>query len=190
CAALQHAHEQGIIHRDLKPSNLMVLPDGTIKLTDFGIAKDLDVTQLTAQNCTVGTAAYMSPEQCKGERNLTNKSDLYSMGVLFYELVTGEKPFKAETPMDMFLLHVNGKVERPSRKVLDIPVWLDTLICQLLEKKTEQRPFDANMVREALERVAEKVAAQRSAGVDAAKGRGVDRPLAETPTDETDREAA
>src|SRR5262249_4407041 len=62
CAALQHAHEQGIIHRDLKPSNLMVLPDGTIKLTDFGIAKDLDVTEITAANCTVGTASYMSPE--------------------------------------------------------------------------------------------------------------------------------
>ncbi|MFX9019962.1 protein kinase, partial [Acinetobacter baumannii] len=68
CAALQHAHEQGIIHRDLKPSNLLVLRDGTLKLTDFGIAKDMDQASLTATGCAVGTAAYMSPEQCRGEK--------------------------------------------------------------------------------------------------------------------------
>jgi serine/threonine-protein kinase len=175
CAALQHAHTQGIIHRDLKPSNLMRTADGTLKLTDFGIAKDLDVTQLTSANCTVGTAAYMSPEQCKGERNLTHKSDLYSLGVLFYELLTGEKPFRAETTMDMFLLHVQGAFERPARKILSIPVWLDNLVCQLLEKKPEHRPLDASVVAKALDQVAEKVATLQSAGVDAAKMRLVDR---------------
>jgi serine/threonine-protein kinase len=189
-AALQHAHEQGIIHRDLKPSNLMITADGTLKLTDFGIAKDLDVTQLTAANCTVGTAAYMSPEQCRGERNLTHKSDLYSMGVLLYELLTGRKPFQAETTMDMFLQHVQGTFERPSRLVLDIPVWLDTLVCQLLEKKPEQRPFDAAMVTEALNRVAEKVAAQQSAGLDAARARVGDRARSGAMADETDKKAA
>src|SRR5262245_27081713 len=71
CLALQHAHEQGIIHRDLKPSNLMITRDGTVKLTDFGIAKDTDVTALTGAYATIGTAAYMSPEQCKGDRDLT-----------------------------------------------------------------------------------------------------------------------
>src|SRR4029077_19768818 len=80
CAALQHAHDAGVVHRDLKPSNLMILSDGTLKLTDFGIAKDLDSTALTSANCTVGTASYMSPEQCRGERDLTSKSDLYSLG--------------------------------------------------------------------------------------------------------------
>ena len=189
-AALQHAHEQGIIHRDLKPSNLMITADGTLKLTDFGIAKDLDVTQLTAANCTVGTAAYMSPEQCRGERNLTHKSDLYSMGVLLYELLTGRKPFQAETTMDMFLQHVQGTFERPSRLVLDIPVWLDTLVCQLLEKKPEQRPFDAAMVTEALNRVAEKVAAQQSAGLDAARARVGDRARSGAMADDTDKKAA
>ncbi|MCS7047154.1 MAG: serine/threonine protein kinase, partial [Gemmataceae bacterium] len=93
CAALQYSHDQGIIHRDLKPANLMVLHDGTVKLTDFGIAKDTDVTALTAANATLGTASYMSPEQCKGARDLTGKSDLYSMGIMFYELLTGRKPF-------------------------------------------------------------------------------------------------
>jgi eukaryotic-like serine/threonine-protein kinase len=190
CAALQHAHDQGIVHRDLKPSNLMLLPGGTLKLMDFGIAKDLDVTALTAANCTVGTAAYMSPEQCKGERNLSPKSDLYSMGVLFYELLTGDKPFQAPTPVEMFMAHVNEQAERPSRKVLDLPVWLDTLVMQLLEKKTDHRPFDAATVRESLNRVAEKVAAQQSAGVEMANARAVDRPRGDAALDETDKEAA
>src|SRR5262245_45969610 len=121
CAALQHAHEKEIIHRDLKPSNLMVLEDGTLKLTDFGIAKDMDMTALTGANCTVGTASYMSPEQCRGEKVLTTKSDLYSLGVVFYELLTGEKPFQAESPVDMFMKHVNEPAPRPSWRALDIP---------------------------------------------------------------------
>jgi serine/threonine-protein kinase len=186
CEALKHAHEKGIIHRDLKPSNVMVLPDGTLKLTDFGIAKDMDVTALTSANCTVGTAAYMSPEQCRGERDLSSRSDLYSLGVMFYELVTGRKPFQAENPMDMFMQHVQGTFERPSRLVLDIPVWFDNLICQLLEKKPEQRPRDATTVADALERIKEKVEAQRSAGVDVVKGRASERPQ----LDDEDKEAA
>jgi serine/threonine protein kinase len=179
CLALQHAHEQGIVHRDLKPSNLMILPDGTLKLTDFGIAKDLDGTALTEANCTVGTAAYMSPEQCRGERNLTPKSDLYSLGIVFYELATGRKPFQAETAMEMFLCHVEGTFERPSRLVLDLPVWFDTLICQLMEKQPEKRPLNAAAVTEALDRIQEKVEAQQSAGVDAARRRP--RPRTRTP---------
>lgn len=190
CAALQHAHHQGIVHRDLKPSNVMVLRDGTVKLTDFGIAKDLDVTGLTSAHCTVGTAAYMSPEQCRGERNLTHKSDLYSMGVMFYELLTGRKPFQAETTMDMFIQHTQGTFERPSRLALEIPVWLDTLICQLLEKKPEHRPFDAATVGTALEQVVEKVSAGRSAGVDAARARVIDRGQVRGKPDEADKEAA
>src|SRR6478736_2398083 len=107
CEALQYAHEKGIIHRDLKPSNLMITREGILKLTDFGIAKDTDVTALTGQNSTIGTAAYMSPEQCRGDRNLSAKSDLYSLGVVLYELITGQKPFTAETTVEMFLKHVN-----------------------------------------------------------------------------------
>jgi len=189
CAALQHAHEAGIIHRDLKPSNVMILPDGTVKLTDFGIAKDMDRTQLTAAHCTVGTAAYMSPEQFKGERDLTAKSDLYNMGVMFYELLTGHKPFDADNPMDMFMQHLNATCERPSRQVLDIPVWLDNLVCQLLEKKPEQRPVDAAMVGRALAQIKEKMLAQQSAGVEAARTRNVDRPRGQK-LEEEDKEAA
>jgi serine/threonine-protein kinase len=191
CTALQHAHEKGIIHRDLKPSNIMVLKDGTVKLTDFGIAKDLDVTQLTSAHCTVGTAAYMSPEQCKGVRELTSKSDLYSLGVMLYELITGRKPFLAETPMEMFLMHVNGKFERPSRLALEMPPWLDTLICQLLEKKPELRPLDAAMVSSVLAQIEQKAQDQKSAGVDAVEKRRVDRVSTDAvKPDEEDLEAA
>jgi tRNA A-37 threonylcarbamoyl transferase component Bud32 len=187
CAALQHAHEKGIIHRDLKPSNLMILRDDTLKLTDFGIAKDMDVTALTAANLTVGTAAYMSPEQCRGEKTVSSKSDLYSMGVVFYELLTGKKPFQADSPIEMFRQHVEGTFERPSRTVMDIPVWLDTHVCHLLEKKPEHRPYDAAMVAKVLEEVEQKVAEQRSAGVDAATAKvgdkGTKRPAGETERD-------
>ncbi|MFO0927202.1 MAG: serine/threonine-protein kinase [Gemmataceae bacterium] len=188
CAALQHAHEAGIVHRDLKPSNLMILPDGTLKLTDFGIAKDLDVTGLTGANCTVGTAAYMSPEQCRGDRDITYKSDLYSLGVVFFELITGRKPFIAESAMDMFMLHVNAQPPRPSRLALDVPVWLDTLICQLLEKTPDHRPRDAEMVAKVLSSIQEKVEAQQAAGIDAVRATVGDGKRAKL-TDE-DRDAA
>jgi hypothetical protein len=190
CAGLQYAHDKGIIHRDLKSSNLMVLKDGTVKLTDFGIAKDTDVTALTAANATVGTASYMSPEQCRGVKDLTSKSDLYSMGVMFFELLTGRKPFQAESIMDMFTQHLTGTFERPSRLVLDIPIWLDTLICQLLEKDPEKRPFSAAMVSESLGMVRAKAEAQQSAGMDAARKRRVDRSSVDTAIDETDKDAA
>jgi eukaryotic-like serine/threonine-protein kinase len=189
CSALQHAHNKGVIHRDLKPSNLMILRDGTLKLTDFGIAKGADLTALTGTNCTVGTAAYMSPEQCKGEKTLTAKSDLYSMGVVFYELLTGRKPFQAESPIGMFEAHVYSAFERPSRFVMDIPVWLDNLVCHLLEKKPDQRPYDAEMVAKVLDEVQQKVADLRSAGLDVATARTTDRG-AKRAADETDRDAA
>jgi eukaryotic-like serine/threonine-protein kinase len=190
CAALQHAHDAGVVHRDLKPSNLMILPDGTLKLTDFGIAKDMDVTALTSANCTVGTASYMSPEQCHGEKEIGPKSDLYSLGVVFYELITGRKPFEAENAMDMFVQHCTGEFERPSRLVLDVPIWLDNLICQLLEKKPDQRPLNADMVNRALGSIQEKVEAQQSAGVEAVRGRMIDRPRGARHADEEDKEAA
>jgi tRNA A-37 threonylcarbamoyl transferase component Bud32 len=194
CAALQHAHEKGIIHRDLKPSNLMRLDDGTIKLTDFGIAKDMDVTALTAANCTVGTAAYMSPEQCKGE-TVTSKSDLYSLGVVLFELLTGRKPFTAESPIEMFTKHVNEPPPRPNWSLKgtsmgEIPTWLETIVLQLLEKKPEHRPLNAAMVAQSLDEGMEKFYAGQSAAVDAVKARVGDRRIQTSILDETDREAA
>ena len=164
----------------------MLTDEGILKLTDFGIAKDVDVTALTGANNTIGTAAYMSPEQCKGERVLTGKSDIYSLGVVFYELLTGRKPFVAESSVDMFLMHVQGTFTRPAQLNPDIPIWLDTLICQMLEKKPEHRPRDAAMVGQVLEEIAEKVASQVSAGADMAGARVGPRAIG----DADDRAAA
>lgn len=191
CEALQYAHEKGIIHRDLKPSNLMIMKDGTLKLTDFGIAKDTDVTALTGANSTIGTAAYMSPEQCKGDRNLSNKSDLYSLGVVFFELLTGRKPFVAETTVEMFLKHVNEKVPRVGKVVNDLPAKFESLILQLLEKDKEDRPIDAAWVARMLNEIEEDAFARKSVGLAKAEAR-TPKPLNQggEKMDAADKEAA
>ena len=191
CGALQHAHDHGIIHRDLKPSNLMITKDGTLKLTDFGIAKDTDVTALTGANSTIGTAAYMSPEQCKGDRNLTPKSDLYSLGVVFFELVTGRKPFNADNTVEMFLKHVNDKPPRPGKIVPELPEKFERLILQLMEKDRDSRPTEATWVARMLTEIEEDAFARKSAGLDAVNARRVDRSRGDLPPiDDDDREAA
>jgi serine/threonine-protein kinase len=192
CLALQHAHEKGIIHRDLKPSNLMVTTDGVLKLTDFGIAKDTDVTALTGMNSTIGTAAYMSPEQCKGDRNLSAKSDLYSLGIVFFELLTGRKPFTADTTVDMFLKHVHEKPPRIGKLLQDLPPKFEALILQMLEKNKDDRPVDAAWVGRMLGEIEEDATARKSAGLEAANARRVDRPKSTdaAPVTEEDREAA
>lgn len=191
CEALQYAHDKGIIHRDLKPSNLMITREGVLKLTDFGIAKDTDVTALTGANSTIGTAAYMSPEQCKGDRNLSNKSDLYSLGVVFFELLTGRKPFSAETTVEMFLKHVNEKAPRIGKFVNELPTKFESLILQLLEKDKEDRPIDAAWVARMLQEVEEDAFARKSAGLAAAEVRTA-KPLnqAGDKMDAADKEAA
>lgn len=169
CNALQHAHDNGVIHRDIKLSNLMVTKQGILKLTDFGIAKDLDGTLLTGANCAIGTAAYMSPEQCRGESTVTGQSDLYSLGVVLFELLTGKRPFRGDNAVELFLHHVQSKPERPSRINLEIPKFLDTLVLHLLEKKPDDRPPSASVVAKILEEIRVKILAQTSVGEDLAK---------------------
>lgn len=190
CSALHFAHEKSIIHRDLKPSNLMLTRDGTLKLMDFGIAKGNDDLALTGTNNTIGTAAYMSPEQCRGEKDLTAKSDLYSLGVVLYELLVGRKPFVGETTVDMFLKHVNEKPVRPRRLVANLPVWLDNLIMFLMEKDKNNRPMDAATVGKMLEDIEQKVQSQQSIGAELANTRRADRNPGDEGLDEDDREAA
>ena len=97
CGALNYAHAQGVVHRDIKPANLFILPDGTVKLLDFGVAK-LTTSTLTKQGDVLGSVAYMSPEQVNGGEAIDGRSDIFSAGVLLYELLAGRKPFKGETP--------------------------------------------------------------------------------------------
>ena len=150
CDALDYAHKRSIIHRDLKPSNLMLAANGQLKLTDFGIAKDLEGVDLTATGRTLGTAAYMSPEQIRGTFEISHKTDLYALGCVFYQLLTGEMPFTGTTPVVMMHAHINSPIPRPSAKTQEIPRALDNLIVALMAKEPSDRPFDALAVAESL----------------------------------------
>ncbi len=158
CDALQYAHEHGVVHRDLKPSNLMLTEDGKIKLTDFGIAKDLDATALTAEGRTLGTAAYMSPEQIRGTPAVSHKTDLYALGVVLYQMLTGKPPFEGSTPVVLMHSHLNEPAPRPSAKVYEIPKALDELVLNLMAKAPGDRPWDATAVGVKLSQLRDKAA--------------------------------
>ena len=146
CDALHYAHERGIVHRDLKPSNLMITPDGRLKLTDFGIAKDLDATALTATGRTIGTAAYMAPEQIRGTPEISHKTDLYALGIVLYQMLTGETPFQGTTAVVLMHAHMNQPPPKVSDKIPEIPKALDELILALMAKRPADRPWDAAAV--------------------------------------------
>jgi len=120
CEALQYAHAQGVVHRDLKPSNLMVNAEGQVKLTDFGIAKDLDATALTDPGRTLGTAAYMAPEQIQG-KDVSHQTDLYSLGIVLYQILTGSMPFTGGSMIVLMQQQLSLPPPRPSVKVPKIP---------------------------------------------------------------------
>ncbi len=160
--ALEYAHDHGVVHRDLKPANLFLGKDGKLRLGDFGIARDSDATALTASGSTVGTNAYMAPEQITGKQPITAKTDLYALGCVLFEMLTGHQPFKAAAPMEMLLKHINEAPPKIRTEVLDCPVFLEQVVLQLLEKAPDKRPHDALMVQVVLEEVVERVAAQTS----------------------------
>ena len=160
--ALEHAHNAGIIHRDLKPSNLLLSKEGVLKLSDFGIARDTQATQLTAAGKTVGTMAYMAPEQITGKQPISRKTDLYALGCVLFEMLTGRTPFHAETQPELLFKHVEEDPPSVREHNVDVPLWLDELIDELLAKDPEDRPFDALAVQVKLEEVKTKVAKQES----------------------------
>ncbi|MCA9040324.1 MAG: protein kinase, partial [Planctomycetaceae bacterium] len=171
CQGLQKAHELGIIHRDLKPANLFVSKKtGEIKLGDFGIARDTTATALTAAGRTVGTYAYMAPEQIIGKPPVSRKTDLYSLGCVLFEMLTGRTPYEAETPAAMLMMHLDEDPPRLRGLNMQCPIWLENLINRLLAKDPGDRPFDAEATRHALEEVRIKEATQMGVATQAATG--------------------
>ncbi|MFN9719272.1 MAG: serine/threonine protein kinase [Planctomycetota bacterium] len=143
CAALEVAHNAGIIHRDLKPANLFITKKGKLKLGDFGIARDTEATALTADGKTVGTYAYMAPEQIHGNVALSRKTDLYAAGCLLFEVLTGQTPFIGANPAEMLVQHLNDDPYTVREKGVECPAALDALIERMLSKNPDDRPYDA-----------------------------------------------
>lgn len=156
CSALQHAHNYGVIHRDLKPGNLFLTRDGELKLGDFGIARDLHSSDLTSSGMTVGTHAYMAPEQITGDANISGKADLYALGCCLYEMLTGNKVFNGENFAQLFEQHLRSDPPSVRDTNPDCPVELDNVIIQLLAKKPEDRPFNARSVQAVMLQLGEK----------------------------------
>jgi serine/threonine protein kinase len=154
-SALSHAHDAGIVHRDIKPSNVMITPQGSVKVTDFGLAK---IQQLTAVTVTVGTGGtlyYMSPEQVKGLANVDHRGDIYSLGMTLYEAVVGKIPFKdSDTDYSIRQAIVEGKIPPPDKFNPDLPKELVRVVMRSIEKEPSKRFQTAAEMNEALARLA------------------------------------
>jgi tetratricopeptide (TPR) repeat protein/transcriptional regulator with XRE-family HTH domain len=177
CAALGHAHAHGIIHRDLKPENIFITTEGTIKLMDFGLAWSRGASRLTAEGALIGTVFYLAPEQAMGQE-IDGRTDLYSLGILLYELTTGRLPFTAEDPIAVISQHLYAPVVPPRAYNQQIPPTLDGLIVRLISKRPEDRPASAAEVLQALEHLdlAEAASAGELSLLERiARGRLVDR---------------
>ena len=147
---LQAIHERGIVHRDIKPQNILLEPDLTPKLGDFGVAHSGTESSLTQTGTTIGTAAYMAPEQATGEVS-GPRADLYAVGAVLYELLTGKLPFTAATPVQVMYQHVNQDVTPPRQINPHIPASLEAVILRALAKRPEQRFASADEMRRALQ---------------------------------------
>jgi serine/threonine-protein kinase len=180
--ALKHAHDRGVIHRDLKPSNLMRFTDpadptrlALVKLTDFGISSLFASQHLTVTGGVIGTPEYLSPEQAAGKQ-VTKKSDLYSLGVVLYTLVVGHTPFQGD-PVDLLHKHRYAQFDRPGRSVSDLPPDFDEIICELLAKDPGERIPDAGVLFRRLDSLRRKL-------IRIAEGR-TDVPAGDTPAGAT-----
>jgi len=150
--ALGYAHQHNLVHRDVKPANILLTANGEPMLTDFGVAKVLDeeVTQdLTGTAATVGTPEYMAPEQIMS-KTVDHRADIYALGVVFFEMVTGRRPYEADTPMAVLVKHASAPLPRPGDLVLDLPYGVEKVLIKTLQKKPEDRYQSMSEFAEAL----------------------------------------
>ncbi|MBR4105393.1 MAG: serine/threonine protein kinase, partial [Thermoguttaceae bacterium] len=152
CRALKHAHDRGVVHRDVKPANILLLDDGVVKITDYGIAQYFGGSRLTGANQVVGTIEYMAPEQAKAGP-LTPRADLYALGALLYALLTGEPPYRARSLPELLRRYNEETPESIRRTRPEAPNVLDAFLRELLQISPEKRPGDARLVGRRLEGV-------------------------------------
>ena len=189
-AAVFAAHQAGIIHRDLKPANIFIVQNSevpsVVKVLDFGIAKlaaeslDEDDPTITMVGAMIGTPRYMSPEQCNGEE-LTPAADVYSLGVILYEMLTGMVPFSGSTPLAIALKHSSDAPRAPREIVPSIPIELEQVVLHALEKLPEDRPANAGILHRDLTETADRLGFEHSAitsapDLEALRGIGTESP--------------
>jgi len=152
CEGLAEAHRLGVVHRDLKPSNIMIDKDGTVRIMDFGIARSLRVKGITGAGVIIGTPEYMSPEQVEG-KEVDQRSDIYSLGIILYEMLAGRVPFEGDTPLTVAVKHKSEMPKPPQEHNAQISEELIRIVLRCLEKDKEKRYRSAAELRAELERV-------------------------------------
>ena len=157
---LAHAHESYIIHRDIKPQNIMILDNGLVKITDFGIAMALNATQLTQTNSVMGSVHYLPPEQANG-KSATVKSDIYSLGILMYELITGSVPFKGDNAVEIALKHMKEKIPSIRKQNPTIPQSVENIVIKATAKNPRNRYDSVKEMHDDLEICMEKENAKK-----------------------------
>ncbi len=153
--AMQHAHEKGVIHRDVKPQNMMLLQDGTIKVTDFGIARFSNTETRTMTDKAIGSVHYIAPEQAKGDHT-DGKSDVYSIGVMLYEMITGQLPFQADSAVSVAIMQLQSSPKPPREINPDIPQGLEEITLRAMRKEPMQRYKTAEEMLKDLQKVSKK----------------------------------
>jgi serine/threonine protein kinase len=152
CDGLVEAHRLGVIHRDLKSNNIMIDKEGNVRIMDFGIARSLEAKGITGAGVIIGTPEYMSPEQVEG-KEVDQRSDIYSLGIILYEMLTGRVPFEGDTPFTIGMKHKGEMPQNPKELNPQIPDNLSNLVLKCLEKEKENRYQSTNEVRSELERL-------------------------------------